>query len=87
MLYIPPLCFYCSEVNNNHHHPFSTDGVFEQQIDVALWSGQAAAGDTTSELIHSSIVQSKVSTPAGRPGNWRPGHMKPANVGNIQVGC
>lgn len=89
MLYFPPLCFYCSETNNHHHHhyPFPIDGVFERQIDVALWSGQAAAGDTASELIHSSIVHSEVSTPAGRQSNWRPGHMKPTNVENIQVGC
>lgn len=74
-------------VVNNNNHPFSIDGVFERQIDVALWSGQAAAGDTASELIHSSIAQSKVSTPAGRLGNWRPGHLTPTNVENIQAGC
>lgn len=83
MLYIQPLCFYCSEINNkNNHHPFCVDGVFERQIDVALWSGQAAAGDTASDLIHSDIIQSKVSAPAGRPGR-----IKPTNVKNIQVGC
>ncbi|KAM7393495.1 hypothetical protein PAMP_020360 [Pampus punctatissimus] len=34
-------------------------GVFEQQLDVALWSGRAAAGDTASKPIHSDSVQSK----------------------------
>ncbi|KAM9363214.1 uncharacterized protein ABDE67_014264 [Symphorus nematophorus] len=37
----------------------STDGVFERQMDVSLWSGRAPAGDTTSELIHSDSIQSK----------------------------
>ncbi|KAE8301108.1 hypothetical protein D5F01_LYC01274 [Larimichthys crocea] len=37
----------------------STDGVFEQQMEVSLWTGRAAAGDTTSELIHSDSIQSK----------------------------
>ncbi|KAM7418298.1 hypothetical protein PAMA_015759 [Pampus argenteus] len=33
--------------------------VFERQLDVALWSGRAAAGDTASKPIHSDSVQSK----------------------------
>ncbi|TMS23231.1 hypothetical protein E3U43_008537 [Larimichthys crocea] len=37
----------------------SADGVFEQQMEVSLWTGRAAAGDTTSELIHSDSIQSK----------------------------
>lgn len=34
-------------------------GVFERQLDVALWSGKATEGDTTSEPIHSDSIQSK----------------------------
>ncbi|XP_044041590.1 fez family zinc finger protein erm [Siniperca chuatsi] len=37
----------------------SADDVFEQQMDVDLWSGRAAAGNATSELIHSDSIQSK----------------------------
>ncbi|XP_076585096.1 uncharacterized protein LOC143319771 [Chaetodon auriga] len=35
----------------------STDGAFEQQMDVALWSGRDAAGDTTNKLIHCDTIQ------------------------------
>ncbi|XP_041822736.1 fez family zinc finger protein erm isoform X1 [Chelmon rostratus] len=37
----------------------STEGTFEQQMDVALWSGRDAAGDANSKLIHSDSIQSK----------------------------
>ncbi|KAM8772424.1 uncharacterized protein AB9X84_009572 isoform 1-T1 [Acanthopagrus schlegelii] len=36
----------------------STDAVFERQMDVPLWSGRAAAGDTASKLIHAESIQS-----------------------------
>nr|XP_046256292.1 zinc finger and SCAN domain-containing protein 12 [Scatophagus argus] len=37
----------------------STDGAFERQMDVDLWPGRAAAGDSASELILSDNIQSK----------------------------
>ncbi|XP_008295525.1 zinc finger protein 1 [Stegastes partitus] len=37
----------------------STDGAFERQVDVALWSGRAATRDATSELILSESIQRK----------------------------
>ncbi|XP_050926525.1 fez family zinc finger protein erm [Lates calcarifer] len=37
----------------------STRGVFERQIDVPLWSGRAAAGDTANQPNHSEDIQSK----------------------------
>lgn len=67
------LCFYLSECSfsqiseynvsvflNGCFSCFCVDGVFEQQMEVSLWTGRAAAGDTTSELIHSDSIQSKV---------------------------
>ncbi|XP_032380401.1 zinc finger and BTB domain-containing protein 49 [Etheostoma spectabile] len=37
----------------------TTGGVFERRMDVALWSGRAAAEDASSEPIHFDSVQSK----------------------------
>ena len=40
-------------------------------MDVPLWSGRAAAGDTASKLIHAESIQSNVSTPQGTVEDWR----------------
>lgn len=41
---------------------FRVDGVFERQLDAALWSGRAAAaGDTAGKLIQSDSIQRQVS--------------------------
>ncbi|XP_070782141.1 uncharacterized protein [Enoplosus armatus] len=37
----------------------SGDGVFAQQMDVALWSGRAAAANAASEPLHSDSIQNK----------------------------
>ncbi|KAK2815531.1 hypothetical protein Q5P01_025998 [Channa striata] len=39
--------------------PPSSGGVFELQIDAGLWTGRAAAGDTSSQPMHSDSIQSK----------------------------
>ncbi|XP_056136094.1 uncharacterized protein si:ch211-89o9.6 [Lampris incognitus] len=37
----------------------ATDGVFERQMDMGLWSGRVAAEDAGSEPMHSSTIQDK----------------------------